>query len=202
MKSMENSLIKIYEEVFVFMPKETERVRLMKENFIRLHQQGLSISQIAKMFNVSEPTVYSNLEKIARMHGISRESLLQEKRESKRVKDMKENFMRCHQEGLTIPQIAENFNVSSVTIYRTLEEISQKNNVNRESLLDEMKEDAQVRLMRENFMKMREQGMTITEIAQKCDVSRMTVYKKLQRIASENGVSRESLLSRTPKNKK
>ena len=184
------------------MPKETERVRLMKENFIRLHQQGLSISQIAKMFNVSEPTVYSNLEKIARMHGISRESLLQEKRESKRVKDMKENFMRCHQEGLTIPQIAENFNVSSVTIYRTLEEISQKNNVNRESLLDEMKEDAQVRLMRENFMKMREQGMTITEIAQKCDVSRMTVYKKLQRIASENGVSRESLLSRTPKNKK
>lgn len=202
MKSMENSLIKIYEEVFVFMPKETERVRLMKENFIRLHQQGLSISQIAKMFNVSEPTVYSNLEKIARMHGISRESLLQEKRESKRVKDMKENFMRCHQEGLTIPQIAENFNVSSVTIYRTLEEISQKNNVNRESLLDEMKEDAQVRLMRENFMKMREQGMTITEIAQKCDVSRMTVYKKLQRIASENGVSRESLLSRTPKNQK
>ena len=54
---------------------------------------------------------------------------------SQRTIQMKQSFMKCHNEGMTISEIAEKFNVSVYTIYNNLQEIADKNNVTRESLL-------------------------------------------------------------------
>jgi len=54
--------------------------------------------------------------------------------------------------------------------------------------------------MKNNFMALHQQGYYIAEIAAKYNLSPATVYRHLQEIADENGVSRESLLQviRTP----
>jgi len=59
------------------MSKESERVRLMKENFMRLHNAGYSIPQIAKEYNLDKMTVYRHLQKIADDNNVSRKDLLQ-----------------------------------------------------------------------------------------------------------------------------
>lgn len=59
------------------MPKESERTKLMKENFMSLHNRGLTISEIAQKYNLSDQTVYNSLQAIADANGVSRESLLQ-----------------------------------------------------------------------------------------------------------------------------
>ena len=47
-----------------------------------------------------------------------------------------------------------------------------------------------------NFMKLRNSGKTINEIAKIYDVTRQSIYLHLQEIADENHVSRDELLSR------
>lgn len=59
------------------MATESERVVQMKANFMNLHQEGWSISEIADKYNLSKPTVYRHLETIASQNGVTRESLLQ-----------------------------------------------------------------------------------------------------------------------------
>ena len=59
------------------MAKGSERVRLMKENFMSLHEQGFSIPEIAEKFNLEFSTVYKHLQSIADDNGVTRESLLQ-----------------------------------------------------------------------------------------------------------------------------
>ena len=59
------------------MARESERMRLMKENFMELHQQGFTIPEIAAKFNLGKATVYHTLQEIADANGVSRESLLQ-----------------------------------------------------------------------------------------------------------------------------
>ena len=59
------------------MAKTNERTLKMMESFIRLHEEGLSVAEIAKQFNLSETTVYSKLGEIAKKAGVSRESLLE-----------------------------------------------------------------------------------------------------------------------------
>ena len=56
------------------MPKESERTKLMKENFMSLHNRGLMISEIAQKYNLSDQTVYNSLQAIADDYGVRRES--------------------------------------------------------------------------------------------------------------------------------
>ena len=56
-------------------------------------------------------------------------------RESERVHVMKENFMKLHYEGYTIPEIAARYNLASTTVYQHLGEIALANNVTRDRLL-------------------------------------------------------------------
>lgn len=58
------------------MARESERMRLMKENFMELHNQGLTVPQIAEKYNLGESTVYHKLQEIADANNVSRESLL------------------------------------------------------------------------------------------------------------------------------
>lgn len=50
--------------------------------------------------------------------------------------------------------------------------------------------------MKENFMKLRNSGKTINEIAKIYGVTSQSIYRHLQEIADENHVSRDELLSR------
>lgn len=53
--------------------------------------------------------------------------------------------------------------------------------------------------MKEDFMKLRNSGKTINEIAKICGVTSQCIYNHLQEIADENNVSRDELLSREHK---
>ncbi|MBQ3465078.1 helix-turn-helix domain-containing protein [Candidatus Saccharibacteria bacterium] len=57
------------------MRKTNERTLRMMENYMELHEQGYSVAEIAKKFNLSETTVYAKLEEIAKKNGVTRESL-------------------------------------------------------------------------------------------------------------------------------
>jgi len=54
---------------------------------------------------------------------------------SVRMAELKKNFMKHHEEGKTIKEIAELYNVSKRHIYTSLQDIADENNVSRESLL-------------------------------------------------------------------
>lgn len=56
-----------------------------------------------------------------------------------------------------------------------------------------------VRRMKENFMSLHGEGKSIKEIAQTFNLSDTTVYHYLGEIASQNGISRESLLQQVHK---
>lgn len=58
------------------------------------------------------------------------------------------------------------------------------------------KTSKRVEFLLEHFMELHENGLSIPDIAKKCEIEPRTVYAKLQQIADVNNVSRESLLSR------
>ena len=55
----------------------SERVRRMKGAFMVLHEEGYTIPEIAKKFDLDFSTVYHHLGSIAADNGVTRESLLQ-----------------------------------------------------------------------------------------------------------------------------
>ena len=56
--------------------KQSARVGQMMEKFLRLHNEGKEISEIAEMYHLSTVTVYAKLQEIADKEGITREELL------------------------------------------------------------------------------------------------------------------------------
>ena len=46
---------------------------------------------------------------------------------SERVKEMMKNFVPLHEEGFTIPEIAEKYSISDSTVYGHLDEIAEQN---------------------------------------------------------------------------
>ena len=59
------------------MSRESERVHVMKEDFMKLHYQGYSIPEIAAKYNLASTTVYQHLGEIALANNVTRASLLQ-----------------------------------------------------------------------------------------------------------------------------
>lgn len=54
----------------------TQRVENLKKDFMKYHNDGYSIRDIADIFHVDFSTVYKHLQEIAETHGVTRESLL------------------------------------------------------------------------------------------------------------------------------
>ena len=65
--------------------KQNERTRRMIKSFMRLHNQGLSIADIAAKYHLSTSTVYACLDEIAKKANVTRESLLQKIQPSRYV---------------------------------------------------------------------------------------------------------------------
>ena len=63
-----------------------------------------------------------------------------------------------------------------------------------------MKESERTHVLKEHFVEWFQEGLSIKEIAKKCDLSRASVYRHLQAIADAYGVKREAFLKiiRTP----
>lgn len=59
------------------MMKKNERTLQMMQNYVSLHDSGMSPGEIAKKYNLSSKTVYGALQEIADAAGVSRESLLE-----------------------------------------------------------------------------------------------------------------------------
>lgn len=57
--------------------RESERVHVMKVNFMKLHYDGYSIPEIAEKYNLAPTTVYQHLGEIALANNVTRSSLLQ-----------------------------------------------------------------------------------------------------------------------------
>lgn len=54
---------------------------------------------------------------------------------TQRVEKLIKNFMQYHEEGYSIPEIAEIFDIDFSTVYKHLQEIAEKNGTTREALL-------------------------------------------------------------------
>ena len=78
----------------IFMAKVSERVHVMKKNFMALHDAGYSIPDIAKRYNLNNSTVYRCLQEIADANNVSRESLLQIVRSKSTERILKEEEER------------------------------------------------------------------------------------------------------------
>lgn len=76
-------------------------------------------------------------------------------RESERMRQMKDNFMRFHEQGYSIPQIAEMHELSFSAAYRVLQDIADANNVSRDSLLQVIRVYPTDRVLREERKKVR-----------------------------------------------
>lgn len=59
------------------MSRTTQRVEMLKKDFMKYHNNGYSIREIADVFQVDFSTVYNHLQEIADTHGVTRESLLE-----------------------------------------------------------------------------------------------------------------------------
>ena len=59
------------------MAKQSERTFKMKESYIKLHDEGLSVGEIAERFGLTPRVVYLALKDIAAKAGVTRESLLE-----------------------------------------------------------------------------------------------------------------------------
>lgn len=55
---------------------KSERVYLMKSEFMKFHLLGFDIPEIAEKFGLAAVTVYKNLQDIANQNGVKREELL------------------------------------------------------------------------------------------------------------------------------
>lgn len=74
---------------------------------------------------------------------------------SETVNVMKQNFMALHNEGYSIPEIAQKFNLSKATVYRHLDEIARENKVTRDDLLQVIKPPYSERGFREEARRVR-----------------------------------------------
>lgn len=60
-------------------------------------------------------------------------------RNNERTIQMMANFMQLHNQGFSIPEIAEKYSLHQITVYRHLQEIADKNGTTREELLQVVK---------------------------------------------------------------
>lgn len=100
----------------------SERVHVMKENFMTWHNQGYSIPEIAEMSHISFSCVYNHLQEIADENGVTRDSLLQLVRTERSERVWSEEARRVKVNG---EQMRQEFTVASDSIARLIKQIDE-----------------------------------------------------------------------------
>lgn len=104
-------------------------------------------------------------------------------KQSERVKKMLAGFMNLHEQGFSIPEIAQEFGLTSVTVYAYLQEIADNNGVTRESLLQ------QVHKTNSYFMTKNRQIRTgINEAEGLCDQAMKEVQALIEKIGNIDSI--------------
>lgn len=101
------------------MAAESERVVQMKANFMKLHQEGWSIAEIADKFNLCTRTVYYHLDTIASQHGLKRENLLRQVHKTPAYWEHQNNSLK-----VDVNNLLENFNVAQIALRKISEELN------------------------------------------------------------------------------
>ena len=114
------------------MPVLSQRVQLMKKNFMELHNQGYSIPEISDKFHLSPCTVYSHLQEIADENRVARKSLLKVPHKP-----------HGHREGSISISSAKDYDVDLQTMETLLEEINNKIKSILEQIDNELKGEQQ-----------------------------------------------------------
>lgn len=104
------------------MAKVSERVHVMKENFMALHEAGYSIPDIAKKYNLNNSTVYRCLQEIADANGVNREDLLQIVRNKSVARIFKEEEERVR---VNVAEMQDCFKQAGATIGNIIGRINQ-----------------------------------------------------------------------------
>lgn len=89
-----------------------DRTLAMKENYIALHEAGMSATEIADKYGLANSTVYRALPEIAEKAGVTRESLLSRTRSTKQVAETDEEASSVNEvEQATKPGTATEYGV-------------------------------------------------------------------------------------------
>ena len=70
------------------------------------------------------------------------------RKESERMRQLKENFMELYHQGYTARQIAKKYNLSYTAVYGQLQEIAEANNVTRRELLEREKSPSEKTILK------------------------------------------------------
>ena len=99
-------------------PKINERTLNMKREYVRLHNEGYTPSEIAKKYDLSLSTIYKSLEEIARKAGVTRESLLERPIEA-------DHSGRCltYVQPVNVSQIREHFTTAQKELENLIQEV-------------------------------------------------------------------------------
>lgn len=88
------------------MANQSERVRVMKENFMTHWEQGWGVYEVAENYNLAPTTVYHYLQEIADANDVSCESLLQRPRALLTVKQYREEAKRTR---ISVEELRKDF---------------------------------------------------------------------------------------------
>lgn len=101
------------------MATESERVVQMKASFMKLHEEGWSIPEIASKFNLSKQTVYRHLDSIAKQNSVTREVLLHQVHKTPAYWERQNNSLKVDGNNLL-----ENFNIAQNALAKVSSEIT------------------------------------------------------------------------------
>ena len=118
----------------IIMQKKKTKVEKMVENFLKDRKRGLSISAIAKKYEISSTTIYNNKELIARTHGVNVEELFPNKRTKTARAD--ENFSTEITAESVETQISEENETSEDILESNLKAFDEKAEVAKKALKD------------------------------------------------------------------
>ena len=76
-----------------------------------------------------------------------------ENHKTERTKRMKQSFIALHNDGKSIKEIAEIFNLHYSTVYYALGDIAKENNLRREDLLERSREKAKNEIRPRSYIK-------------------------------------------------
>lgn len=104
----------------------TERVKFYKRNFMRFHDEGYSIPEIAEKSNISYGHAYTLLQEIADANGVSREELLKIKN---RKKPQFGKSSKIATQFVNSAELAEEFDNTLKSVDNILEDIDRMINL-------------------------------------------------------------------------
>lgn len=192
----------------------SEGTLIMIKEYPKLKSQGLTDAQIANKFGLNKRTIYVHIDDICNYHHMTREELGKVKyciknncNRRKAVSDLSEgarhmieSYLDFLSMGFSDKAIAEACGITTHTIRYHLENICVYHGISMKELQNKRQmrpggcRDERSQMFIRDFLSLREQGYSIWQIAEKCNLHGATGYSLLEEVAKYTGKPREELL--------